>query len=190
MLLSSAPSAWLVRWSHLLPPGATVLDLACGSGRHAQWLASLGCAVTAVDRDTSAIQATGFTGEIITADLESGPWPLTDIHGAPRQFDAVVVTNYLHRPLFANLLASLSVRGMLIYETFAQGNATFGRPSRDAFLLTHGELLRVCSGLHTIAYEEGYLADPPRMVQRIVAARWAPDDSAGRSPRRYALDAE
>ena len=84
------------------------------------------------------------------ADLENGPWPL-----AGERFDAVVVTNYLWRPLMPSLLASLADGGVLIYETFALGNEAFGRPSNPDFLLRPGELLRCCRGLHVVAYEDG-----------------------------------
>jgi hypothetical protein len=93
------------------------------------------------------------------------------VEGQPRQFDAVVVTNYLWRPLFPTLLQSLAAGGVLIYETFAIGNETVGKPSRADFLLQPGELLRLCAGLKIVAFEDGFLALPDRFVQRIVAAR-------------------
>jgi len=141
-----------------------VLDVACGSGRHVRWLAACGWVVTGIDRDAAAIEPLRPLGRMVAADIESGPWPLP---GA--RFDAVVVTNYLWRPLLPTLLASLAEGGLLVYETFALGNEAFGRPSNPDFLLRPGELLEHCRGLHVVAYEDGLLADPARRVQRIVA---------------------
>lgn len=168
----SPPSDWIVRWSHLVPAGATLLDLACGSGRHARWFASRGARVTGVDRDPLAVAAAAAAsaGVGIAADLEGAPWPLPG-----QSFDAVVVTNYLHRPLLPQILASLAPGGLLLYETFAVGQETVGRPTRGAFLLAPGELLVACAGLHVIAYEDGW-TDPPRRVQRIAARRPAGGD--------------
>lgn len=176
----STPSAWISRWSHLLRPGTSVLDVACGSGRHLAWFADQGHRVTGVDRDLTGCQDLSAQVELHCADIEAGPWPLTS-GGSPRQFDAVVVTNYLWRPLFPVLLQSLAADGVLLYETFAQGNQTVGRPSRPDFLLRHGELLELCSELHIVAYEDGLLDNPPRFVQRIAAVRrtaGAPDPAA------------
>jgi hypothetical protein len=115
----------------------------------------------------------------LCADLENAPWPL---HG--RQFGGVVVTNYLWRALWPQLLNSLAEGGVLIYETFALGNETVGKPSRPDFLLRHGELLGVCRDLHVVAFEEGFIASPDRFVQRIVAVR---PPAQPNSPVRYPL---
>jgi SAM-dependent methyltransferase len=167
---SSTPSAWVARWAGLIRPGGSVLDVACGAGRHSLWLAARGHPVIAVDRDP-AIQtwASAVSGvSWMIADLEAGNWPLEE-----RRFDAVVVTNYLHRPLFPSLLDSLSPGGLLVYETFAQGNERFGRPSNPDFLLQPGELLeRVRGQLRVLAYEDVEEGPPrPAMMQRIVARR-------------------
>ena len=159
-----APSDWVLRWAPLLPAGARVLDLACGGGRHVRWLAERGCRVTAVDRDAAALASLAPVAETVVADLEDAPWPLPG-----RRFDAVLVTNYLWRPLFPTLHAALADGGLLICETFADGQQQFGRPSRPAFLLRPGELLELTRGLHVLAYEDGLLADPTRRVQRVVA---------------------
>lgn len=164
MPTSAPPSDWLKRWAPLLPAGARVLDLACGSGRHVHWLAARGCRVTAVDRDVQALAPLSTIAETVVADLEAGPWPLPG-----RQFDAVLVTNYLWRPLFPALRTALADGGVLIYETFARGQEAYGRPSRPEFLLAPGELLSATAGLHVLAYEDGLLDGPPRRVQRIVA---------------------
>lgn len=176
---TEAPSAWVQRWTHLIPHQATALDLACGAGRHMRWLQAQGLNVTGVDRSPEAIAACAGLGELICADIENGPWPLPG-----RQFGAVVVTNYLWRPLLPAVLASLTPGGVLIYETFAQGHETVGRPSRADFLLRPGELLQAFGALRTVAYEDGYLENPARFVQRIAAVRETPHPEA---PARHKL---
>ena len=126
----SEVSPWVRRWSHLVPAGASVLDVACGGGRHLRWFAARGARVTGVDRDVQALAALAGVGELVTADIEQGPWPF-----AGRRFDAVVVTHYLWRPLLPVLVESVAAGGVLIYETFCRGNETVGRPSRAEFLL-------------------------------------------------------
>ncbi|MPM91480.1 hypothetical protein SDC9_138611 [bioreactor metagenome] len=118
---------------------------------------------------------------MIGADIEGSPWPLVG-----RTFDAVVVTNYLWRPGFSHLLDSLAPGGVLIYETFAVGNESVGRPARPEFLLSPGELLKLCEGLQIIAYQNGFLAQPARFVQRIVARR---ETSCATQVFRASLDA-
>lgn len=161
-----APSPWIERWRHLLPTGCSVLDVACGSGRHLRWLAANGHSMTGVDRDAAALVSAEGLGELVCADIENGPWPL-----AGRQFGAVVVTNYLWRPLWPQILDSVAPGGVLLYETFGQGNEAFGKPSRPDFLLAPGELLQVCAGWQVVAYECGQLRQPDRVVQRIAAIR-------------------
>ena len=141
-----------------------MLDVACGSGRHVRWLAAQGFIVTGIDRDAAALAPLGAVGRSVVADIENAAWPL-----AGERFDAVIVTNYLWRPLWPFLLASLTDGGVLIVETFALGNEAFGKPSNPDFLLRPGELLEACGGLHVVAYEDGMLDAPPRRVQRIAA---------------------
>jgi SAM-dependent methyltransferase len=160
------PSPWVRRWAALIVRGGHVLDVACGSGRHLRWLAARGFAVTGVDRDAGALEPLRLLGRAVVADIENGPWPF-----AGETFDAVVVTNYLWRPLLPTLVASVADGGVLIYETFALGNEAFGKPSNPAFLLRPGELLEACRELHVVAYEDGLLEGPPRRVQRIAARR-------------------
>ena len=181
----AAPSPWLTRWAHLIRPGGRVLDLACGSGRHSAWLAAQGFAVLAVDRDAEAIAALPSGIERRTVDLEQGAWPLADAG----RFDAVVVTNYLHRPLWPHLIEVLAPRGVLIYETFAAGNETVGKPSRPDFLLRPGELLEVAhDALRVVGYEDGTLEVPrTAFVQRICAVREAPGGVDGTAAPRYRL---
>ena len=152
-----------------MPPGSTALDVACGMGRHLRWLRSLGHRVTGVDRSAEAVAACADLGDILCADIENGPWPFAD-----RQFGAVVVTNYLWRPLLPLIVDSVAPGGVLIYETFATGNETVGRPARPQFLLQPGELLNACAGLRVVAYEDGFLEQPARFVQRITAVRELP----------------
>jgi SAM-dependent methyltransferase len=167
-----SPSPWVTRWAPLVAAGGHVLDLACGSGRHLRWLAAQGWKVTGVDRDSAAVEPLRSLGEIIIADIEGGPWPLEG-----RCFDGVVVTNYLWRALLPRITASLAPGGVLVYETFADGQQHFGRPSKAEFLLQPGELLRACAGLYIVAYEDGLESEPTRRVQRIVAL--APGGSRG-----------
>ena len=175
-----APSPWVVRWSHLVAPGATVLDVACGAGRHVRWFAQRGCRVTALDRDAAAVEPLHAIAEVVLADIEAGAWPL-----AGRRFDAVIVTNYLWRALVPTLIASLADGGVLLWETFASGNQTVGRPSNPQFLLEPGELLEAAAGLHVVAYENGFLERPDRFVQRICAVR-----ARRPQPLRAALSAQ
>ncbi len=164
------PSAWVEKHAAEVTAGGAVLDLACGSGRHTGLFLGLGHPVAAVDRDLSRMPATPpfDRAERIAADLEGGPWPLGEL-----RFAGIVVTNYLHRPLFPRILASLAPGGVLIYETFALGNERFGRPSNPAFLLHPGELIDICHGPLTIrAYEFGEVAEPKlAVVQRICAIK-------------------
>ena len=172
---SDRPSAWVQRWSHLVRPRGTVLDVACGQGRHARWFYERNHTLAFVDRSQAAIDSIAIpvhACEAVVADIENGPWPFVG-----RQFDAVVVTHYLWRPLMPTLLNSLTPGGVLIYETFTAGNETVGKPSRPDFLLRPGELLEVCRSLRIVAFEDGFIeADPhqaPRFVQRIAAVREA-----------------
>ena len=162
------PSSWIVQWAGLVAVNAAVLDVAAGSGRHTRFFADRGHAATAIDRDVSALAAQPNV-EIVQADLENGsPWPLPG-----RTFGAVVVTNYLHRPLFPALMDALSPGGVLLYETFMEGNERFGRPSNPEFLLKDGELLEIVRGrFSVVAYEARMISEPKMaMVQRIAARK-------------------
>lgn len=156
-----------------------MLDVACGSGRHVRWLAQQGFIVTALDRDALALQPLRGIAQVCVADIEAGEWPLPG-----QRFDALVVTNYLWRALWPRLMASLASGAVLIYETFADGNQTVGKPSRADFLLRHGELLELTQGLRVVAYEDGLLYQPERFVQRIVAVQEATGQTA---PPHYPL---
>jgi SAM-dependent methyltransferase len=178
--MSSEPSSWILRWSHLLPPASRALDVACGSGRHMRWLREAGHSPTGVDRAPEAVASASAFGPVVQADIEGGPWPF-----AGQRFDAVVVTHYLWRPILADIVAAVAPGGVLLYETFAAGNQSVGKPSRPDFLLQPGELIGACAGLRVVAYEDGFLAAPERFVQRIAAVR--PPEAAPATPLRLPL---
>ena len=163
-----APSGWVMRFGTEVPVGGRILDVACGAGRHAEWFAARGHWVDAVDRESPP----ELSARIVTklADIEADVWPY-----AGQRFAAVIVTNYLHRPLFETLVNAVAPDGWLIYETFAAGNEKFGRPLRPEFLLRPGELLDVVRPhLRVVAYEDTFIDMPkPAMVQRIAARRSA-----------------
>lgn len=166
---SASPSRWIVRFAPLVPPGARVLDLASGQGRHARFFAVRDTHVLAVDRDASLLDALRGVANVTTRalDLEGDEWPL-----AGERFDAIVVANYLHRPRFAALLDMLADDGVLLYETFASGNEAYGRPSNPAFLLQRDELAeRVRGRLIVVAFEQGRVVEGARVavIQRLAA---------------------
>ena len=173
----AAPSPWIARFAPLIPPGARVLDVACGQGRHSRLLAARLCDVVAIDRDAQALAALAGVPRVTTiaADLEGGPWPL-----AGQRFDAIVVANYLHRPLFPRLLDALHNEGAFLYETFAAGNEVYGRPSNPDHLLAADELLSLLrQRLTIVAFEQGRVGGArPAVMQRIAAVgrgrRWPP----------------
>ncbi len=169
-------SPWIRRFQHLVPKEGFVLDLAAGGGRHSAWFLKNGHAVTALDRRIDDLEllkktldsAASSRLEIVAADLEDGtPWPLVD-----RRFDAVIVVNYLHRPLFPQLLTVLAPGGVLFYDTFAVGQEMYGKPNNPDFLLKPGELLTaVQDRLQIVAYEHGLVDGVwgPSVKQRIAA---------------------
>jgi SAM-dependent methyltransferase len=182
------PSAWLKKWQHLMAPAGHVLDVACGAGRHTRHLLAHGFDVTAVDKDAAALAHLSDTpAQRLLADLEVGAWPF-----APNQFDAAVMTNYLWRPLFGSLIASLKPGGVLVFETFALGQESIGKPSRPAFLLAPNEALTLCAPLRVVAYENGFedaqhssnATVSDRFVQRIVAVK---EHKLGAATPRYLL---
>jgi len=165
-----APSRWVERFLPGVAPGGTVLDVACGSGRHFAPVLAAGCRVVGVDRDLAAARHAWSNDprvSLVEADLETGDAP--PFRG--QQFAGVVVTNYLWRQLFPDIIAAVAEDGLLIYETFMQGQERIGRPSRPEFLLRPGELLEWVAGrLAVVAFEHVRLKQPDRLVQRIVAA--------------------
>jgi len=178
-------SDWLQAWAHLIPAAGSVLDLACGRGRHTRWLARRGYRMLALDRDRDALAETALEPgvETLCADLEQAAWPLAGV-----QFDGIVVTHYLHRPLLARLPESLAPGGVLIYETFAAGNGELGRPSNPDFLLQTGELLDAVQGrLRVLAFQDVFRSTPgPAFIQRICAVR-EPIQAPADPRKRYAV---
>lgn len=165
------PSPWIARWAGAIPEGGTVLDLACGGGRHVALLRARGHRVVAVDRDARAVAAMADAGvEVVTADLENAPWPL-----AGRRFAGVVVANYLWRPLLPHIVAAVAPGGVLLYETFLAGHERLGRPRNPDFLLRPDELREAVRGeLEVVAFEEGPDGDPPAALRQRICARRAP----------------
>lgn len=172
--LAEPPSFWLQAHAMHIRPHGRVLDVAAGKGRNARWLAQQGFQVEAVDHNPEALQAMqGIDGITVReADLERDAWPYAD-----QQFDAIVVCRYLHRPLFDAFIDSLAPDGLLIYETFMQGQEIHGKPSNPDFLLKTDELPELVRGrLEILAFEQGPQEQPkPCMLQRIVARRSLPD---------------
>lgn len=162
------PLPWVSRWLSLLQPSARVLDFAAGTGRHARHAASLNLSVTAADRNAEALAAIGEGIHLVCTDLEADRWPFE-----PAGFDAVIVTNFLDRSRLDGLAGLLAPAGWLIYQTFAAGNARFGRPSNPDFLLQPGELLAMAgrTGLQVAGYEYGLDGQPPNAVVQRIAAR-------------------
>lgn len=182
---ASRASPWVRRWSHLVPAEAVVLDLACGEGRHLAWFVQRGHRVVGVDRSAAALAGLGLPPqrcETVLADIEQGPWPL-----AGRQFQAVVVTNYLWRPVLPAIAQCVAPGGVLMYETFGIGQALIGKPSRADFLLRPGELLQAFAELRAVAFEDGLEPARPgwaeRFVQRLVAVRPAEDAATAPAAR-------
>jgi SAM-dependent methyltransferase len=164
-----APSPWVVKHEPLIARGADVLDLACGPGRHTRWLLELGFRVMAVDINIAGLDdLTGHPGlAVLEADLENGPWPLGNA-----EFGAVVVTNYLWRPLFPRIREAVAPGGVLIYETFATGNERYGRPTNPDFLLRENELTDWFSDWRIIGFEQTYTeVHKPAVVQHICAVK-------------------
>ncbi|MDJ0684392.1 MAG: class I SAM-dependent methyltransferase [Alphaproteobacteria bacterium] len=168
--VSSKPLAWIVRDAETAPAGASVLDLACGGGRHGRAYLERGCAVTFVDikLDGVADLRDRPHATLIKADLESRPWPLEGRH-----FDRVVVANYLWRPLLPRIVASVAPGGALLYQTFARGNEAYGRPTNPDYLLQEDELAEACApDLIVEDAFHGFVDDPkPAKIQRVLARR-------------------
>ena len=163
-----APSVWVSRWAQLASAGGSVLDVACGSGRHGRVFLDRGHPVTFLDRNIAGVEDLAGHAELIEADLETEVgWPLGE-----RCFDVIVVTCYLHRPILNDIVTALAPGGLLIYETFARGNEAYGHPARPAYLLEAGALLELARGrLTVLGYEHGYDEEPKPGVRQRIAAR-------------------
>jgi len=164
-------SPWVARFADLAAAGTSVLDVAAGGGRHTRFFLDRGHAVTALDRDATALRAIAGAA-VVEADIEAGPWPL-----AGRTFGVVVVTNYLWRPRYADILGAVAPGGLLVWETFMAGQQHIGRPRNPDFLLQTGELAQVAgdAGLTVLCFEQGLLQDDPAGAaawrQRVCARR-------------------
>lgn len=168
---STDPSPWIARFASLIQAGGEVLDLACGGGRHARLLAGMGYRVEAVDRDAEALAALAGVANVTTrcADLEGGPWPYY-----ASAFDGIVVSRYLWRPLFPQIFNCLADSGVLIYETFMEGQQLYEKPSNPAYLLRPGELLDLVGKRFTVvAFEQGEIPEQ-QVIQRICVRRGRP----------------
>lgn len=164
------PSPWVIKHAALIPKAASILDVACGTGRHTRYFLERGHSVTAVDKNISGLTDIAHIDslEVMETDLEDGTaWPL-----GTRTFGAVIVINYLHRPILPALISAVTQGGLLIYDTFAEGNENFGKPSCPDFLLKPGELLKAVKGqLDVVAYEHGLFNGPYSVRQRLCATR-------------------
>jgi SAM-dependent methyltransferase len=165
------PATWLVSHRALLPPSGRALDVACGHGRHALWLARHGFDTRAIDRnpETQAALDARARAEhlplaVATADLEAG-----EVDLGRDAYDVIVVVHYLHRALFPALMAALAPGGVLVYETFTRAQAERGRPTNPAFLLEPGELPRLVAPLEVRAAREGDFEG--KLIASVVAVR-------------------
>jgi len=164
-------SPWVERFGRSVRPPGPVLDVACGDGRHTRWFVSHGYDVVAIDRDLSGVADLGANArvDLHEADLEDGaPFP-----AAAASFGAVVVTNYLWRPILDAVVDAVAPGGWLLYETFAVGNERLGRPSNPDYLLRDNELLELAlrHELTVVAYENVQVELPRAAVVARIAAR-------------------
>ena len=153
----AGPSSWLVAHASLAPAGARTLDVACGRGRHALFLADAGFMVRAIDRDAGRVEKLNALARRLrlpldaeASDLENGDADLGE-----GEWGLVIVFHYLHRPLFPALVRALRPGGVLIYETFTKEQARHGSPSNPDYLLEPGELPRLVAPLDVIRHREG-----------------------------------
>jgi SAM-dependent methyltransferase len=170
-----SPSPWIERFGPSVSRRGPVVDVACGGGRHTRWVSAHGFQVVAIDRDVAAVSGLAVVAgvHVVEFDLEQDePIPI-----ARGSCGAVVVTNYLWRPILDDLVGLLAPGGWLLYETFAAGNERYGRPANPDFLLRPGELLDLAAqhDLRVVAYEDVVVDEPrPACVQRIAATRRPP----------------
>jgi SAM-dependent methyltransferase len=167
----NTPASWLVQHEDLLPREGRALDVACGRGRHALWLAERGLTTLAVDRNPDAVRELNeearvrglpLTADVLDLEAGSASFP----HPA---YDVIVVVHYLHRPLFPALVEALAPGGLLVYETFTRAQAARGKPTNPDFLLESGELLDLVRPLEVLASREGDYDG--RMVASVVARK-------------------
>jgi SAM-dependent methyltransferase len=184
-MMTPEPTRWLVDHARLLPAAGDALDVACGSGRNALWLAARGLSTLAIDRDADKIEAIRRTAEErqlplraevvdLESTVESGFSRIAAVEsGFSRTFsqtyDLIVVVHYLHRPLFPALRDALRPGGILVYETFTRAQAQRGKPTNPAFLLEPGELRELVAPLDVVAEREGDFEG--KMLASVIAVR-------------------
>ena len=171
-----SPSAFVEREAERVrrerPVPGRALDLACGSGRAAVFLALAGWSAQGWDVDESALERArglaarcGAGARFVRVDLEGAPPPEVE-----EPFDLIVIVRYLHRPLFAWIERTLAPGGHLLYETFRDGQQRFGPPRRERHLLRSGELLTAFPSLIVEHHEETPDGVPP-MLARLSAVK-------------------
>ena len=170
-----APSSWIMQQAERWPNGSKILDFASGYGRHSMALSSSfpgRFEILATDYNHAALRelAAQFPNvKTLHTDLENtNIWPFAD-----HDFDVVLVTNYLFRPRLPELFRLIRNEGFLAYETFADGNGTYGRPSNPNFLLNDGELPACLpNDFEILDYFHGKIDQPrPAIIQRLAAKR-------------------
>lgn len=162
------PCSLLIGQQRLLPEAGTALDLACGLGGNALFLARRGLHCTAIDYSSVALDKLQLSAQqqqlaITTVQQDLEPKPRLKACA----FDVVVVSYYLHRPLFEQIKATLKPGGLLFYQTFNQRRPEQGGPQNPDFLLAEGELEQLCSGLEILVYSEDYCANLAKPAQSV-----------------------
>ena len=170
--MNASPEEWVKKHIHLIPEKSTVADIACGKGRHTRLLLRRGFFVVAFDKDVSGLRDIPPTPNlrVVEVDLEADNECLKH----PKEFSAIIVVNYLHRPLFDNLIHALKPGGILIYQTFMVGNERYGRPHNTDYLLKENELsTRLEAEFRIIEFDQGYIEYPkPAVIQKICATKF------------------
>ena len=170
IMSSSEPSEWIKKYLKKNINNKNLLDLACGSGRHSIYASSLGYKVTSVDinkNKLSTLTLKKFISPIQLNIEEPNSWPFID-----KSFNVVIVTNYLHRPIFKHIISSIKLNGILLYETFSKENSQFGRPNNPDYLLNSLELFLLAKKyrMEILNYEENMIEFPnKKAIQRIYA---------------------
>jgi len=180
----TVPNPWLSAHADLLTAPGVAIDLACGEGRDALFLARLGYRVTAIDTSAVALAKAAQLADRHGIRIEWRRLDLEEDYQPPAAtFDVVTCHNFLHRPLLASLPPALRPGGLLIYATFLEGQEIYGRPANPAHLLHHGELARTCADLEILDQQQGLTtyrgeaAYRAAIVARRPASRMAGDAS-------------
>jgi SAM-dependent methyltransferase len=165
-----APSRFLVENIDLLPPG-TALDIAMGAGRNAVYLAQHGFQVTGVDNDPEALQQAEEKARTLGVSLNAVRGDLENGYVVPLEsYDAVICFNYLYRPFFPSIKASLKPGGIIVYETYTVDQTKFGPPRNPDHLLRYNELLEVFREYRCLRYHEGIYEDS-KAIAGIIAVK-------------------